>query len=142
MSTIDPRNRQWNERTETFVRLYRAGASAASIGQAHGVTDRTVYRILAAAGEQRSRPRPARELATVDEALLSRVRELIAEGMPERWIMETLAVSRRTVAKVSRTMPGRELVRREVQPIWQSIARTPELAALHREFSPKVANPD
>lgn len=118
----------------TAVRLWKDGArDIATIALEAGVTERTVYRQLTAAGlrEKHVYEPPA------DEAI---VIARVAEGMPVTWAIEGTDVCYNRGIDITRDLPGRDEARKEWQRVWQRIAATEDLFARHEEFAPPSAH--
>ena len=117
------------ERERRIVEMFRDGRRVKEIAESVGITGRSVQRALVRLG---ARPPLDRNLANRE-----RVRLLAAEGMPANWIAEDVGISASRTREHAKKAPGHAESVREWARVWQSIRRSDELTALHRQFAPR-----
>lgn len=71
-------------------------------------------------------------------AEVERIKALRADGMISTWVAEEIGRGRETIARKYPMPPG---CKEEWSRTWQAIRRSPEMLALHHEFSPRFNAP-
>lgn len=113
------------------VKLWKDGERDIAVLAAQSrISERQVYRRLAAAGLRPGVKPPMRALDQHPRALM-----LLAEGMPATWVAEDTGVPYNTVLHLGRQLPNRTALAYEWKIVWQEIRKNEELLKHHYEIA-------